>query len=172
MSKKICLVGDNTEIKIGDKITLTREIGASKFAFSSVIDEDIMKQLISEGIAIEIDDTPEVDMLEINDRLSKKLHTSMSSTNAFIGSIMQLNPSAGLNIILREIALKLDEKYPDHISNAKEIYILSLLDGRLHKINCGQIKNYRNFAAFRTEEDARTACRAVRHILKVMFNDK
>ena len=47
-----------------------------------------------------------------------------------------------------------------------------MLDGRITKANKAYIKNYRNFAAFRTIEDAKIACRIVKPILKEMFKSK
>ena len=76
---------------------------------------------------------------------------------------------AAVNIVLREIACILDEKYPDHINKSDKIYIISTFDGRIHEVSKAYIKNYRNFAAFRTIEDAKIACNIVRDQLKDMF---
>jgi hypothetical protein len=46
------------------------------------------------------------------------------------------------------------------------------LDGRIYKVNKAHIKNYRNFAAFRSIEDAKTACKILREILKSMYAKK
>ena len=75
-------------------------------------------------------------------------------------------------MVLREIAIELDKKYEDHIENSPEIYVISMLDGKIAKANKAHIKNYRNFAAFRTIEDAKIACRIVKPILKEMFKNK
>ena len=84
-------------------------------------------------------------------------------------SVDSVLPAAAFSMILREIAIELDKKYEDHIENSPEIYIISLLDGRIVKANKAHIKNYRNFAAFRTIEDAKIACKIVKPILKGMF---
>ena len=81
-------------------------------------------------------------------------------------------PAAAFSMVLREIAVELDKKYEDHIENSPEIYVISMLDGRITKANKAHIKNYRNFSAFRTIEDARIACRIVKPILKEMFKIK
>ena len=81
-------------------------------------------------------------------------------------------PAAALSIILREIATELDKKYKDHIEKSPEIYVISTLDGRITKANKAHIRNYRNFAAFRTIEDAKIACKIVKPILKEMFKSK
>ena len=63
----------------------------------------------------------------------------------------------------------MDKKYEDHIENSPEIYVISLLDGRITKANKAHIKNYRNFAAFRTIGDAKIACNIVKELLKELF---
>ena len=47
-----------------------------------------------------------------------------------------------------------------------------MFDGRITKANKAHIKNYRNFAAFRSVEDARIACRFLKGSLKEMFGGK
>lgn len=52
----------------------------------------------------------------------------------------------------------LDEKYPDHINKSKEVWVISTLDGEIKQIKeLHKIKNFRNFAAFRSLDDALTA---------------
>ena len=78
-------------------------------------------------------------------------------------------PAALLSLALREIAIELDNLYSDHIKNSPEIYVISMIDGRITKVNKACIKNYRNFAAFRSVNDAKIACKITRDILKKMF---
>lgn len=64
---------------------------------------------------------------------------------------------------MREIAIVLDEKYDNQIENSKEIYVISCLNGEVTKVkDLNKIKNFKNFAAFRTLDDALAA----KHILK------
>ena len=46
-----------------------------------------------------------------------------------------------------------------------------MFDGRITKANKAHIKNYRNFAGFRTIEDAKIGCTITRDILKEMFKN-
>lgn len=90
----------------------------------------------------------------------------------YLQSVWEINPAAAFSMLLREIAIELDKKYEDHINECKELYIISLMDGRIHKVPRAYIKNFRNFAAFRTVEDAKTACRILRDDLKEMFSGR
>lgn len=67
--------------------------------------------------------------------------------------------------LLKEIAIEMDHRYIDSIKDSKEIFSISSLNGNIIKLNKDKIKNYRNFAAFRSKEEARMA----RYILKDYF---
>ena len=101
--------------------------------------------------------------------IADRLGWHMSKVKNFIGMTFDCNISAGFSILLKEVAIELDKKYKDHINNCEELYIISTMDGRIHKVPRAHIKNFRNFAAFRTEEDAKIACRILKAPLKEMF---
>lgn len=86
----------------------------------------------------------------------------------WLKEIEQECPIAAFNIVLKEIAIDLDKKYPDHISNSEHIYAISTINGRIVEADKTKIRNYRNFAAFRTVEDAKFACKVLRQPLKDM----
>lgn len=67
--------------------------------------------------------------------------------------------------LLKEIAIEMDHRYIDNIKDSKEVFSISSLNGNIVKLNKNRIKNYRNFAAFRSKEEARMA----RYILKDYF---
>ena len=89
--------------------------------------------------------------------------------NGWLAGIEEISPVAAFSIILREIAIELDKKYEDHIENSEEIYIISTANGRIIKANKKGIKNYKNFAAFRTMEDAKLAYNIMKSKIKGMF---
>ena len=87
----------------------------------------------------------------------------------FLSNLSEINFGAAFSVILKEIAIELDKQYDDHIENSEEIYCVSLTNGHIVKIDKKFIKNYRNFAAFRTIDDAKLACKITRSLLKDMF---
>lgn len=87
----------------------------------------------------------------------------------FLDNLHEICPGATFNVILREIAVKLDKKYEDHIGKSEEIYCVSMTNGHIFKMDKRLIKNFRNFAAFRTLDDAKLACRITRSLLRDMF---
>lgn len=101
--------------------------------------------------------------------LAKKAGWKSEKMASYLQNLWNINPSATFSILLKEVAIELDKKYEDHINNCEKLFIISSMDGRIHKVPRTYIKNFRNFAAFRTEEDAKIACRILRDDLKEMF---
>lgn len=94
---------------------------------------------------------------------------SVELAEKFINSLSGINKSLAFSLLLREVAIELDKKYEDHIEDSEEIYCISTSNGHIFKADKKFIKNYRNFAAFRTMEDAKTAAKILRGYLRDMF---
>ncbi len=103
------------------------------------------------------------------ERVAEKMNWDYEDTDKFMSFVNSVYPTAAFSIMLREIAIWLDAKYPDHISKSEKIYVISTCDGKIHELNKKSIKSWKNFAAFRTIEDAKTACRICSHIIKALF---
>lgn len=103
------------------------------------------------------------------ERIANRLGWKPQKVEGYLNNVATMMPMAAFNMVAREIAIMLDEKYPDHINKSEKIYCISPLDGRIHEVCKGHIKNYRNFAAFRSIEDAKIACSILREPLKEMF---
>ena len=110
-----------------------------------------------------------MDMNFYIEKIAVRLGWKLEKVYNYLNSVDTILPAAAFSMVLREVAIELDKKYEDHIEKSPEIYVISMLDGRITKANKAHIKNYRNFAAFRTIEDAKIACRITRDILKEMF---
>ena len=103
------------------------------------------------------------------EKIAERLGWKVDKVCNYLTTLDELHPAAAFFVVLREIAIHLDLKYPDHIKNSPEIYVISLLDGRITKANKAHIRSYKNFAAFRSIEDAKIACNITRDVLKEMF---
>lgn len=102
-------------------------------------------------------------------KIADKKGWKYDKANGWLASIEEISPTAAFSIILREIAIELDQKYEDHIENSEEIYVISTINGRITKVIKKHIKNYKNFAAFRTLEDAKIAYNILKPKIKQMF---
>ena len=174
------------EVQIGD--TLTKVIktkhplfGEDTVIESIVVTKAVIPQLLKAGIISKsigkiVKETEEHEMeekkLSLNyyiEKLAERLGWKVDKVYNYLNTIDNVYPAAAFSLILREVAIELDKKYEDHIENSPEIYVISMFDGRITKANKAHIKNYRNFAAFRSVEDAKFACNVVKEILKEMF---
>ena len=89
--------------------------------------------------------------------------------DGFLAKLYEINPGAVISIILKEIAIELDKKYPDHIRFSPEIYIFSANRGKIVKLDKDKIKTFKFFAAFRTKEDAEFAIKVMGGLIPKIF---
>lgn len=166
------------EVKIGDHlINITKTIhptyGECVTEKSILVTKDTIPHLVKAGIITpdKSESLKEVDLSFFLEKIAGRLGWKTEKVCNYLTTLDELHPAAAFAVVLREIAIHLDLKYPDHISNSPEIYVISLLDGRISKANKAHIRSYKNFAAFRSIEDAKTACYITRDILKEMFKN-
>ena len=174
------------EVQVGDTITKVIKtkhplLGEVTMVENVVVTEAALPKLIEKGIIttslgsdFDVDKVlkpteTHMDLHYYVEKLAKKLNWKVEKVYNYLNTIDSVYPAAAFSMILREVAIELDKKYEDHIEKSPEIYVISMLDGKITKANKAHIKNYRNFAAFRSIEDAKTACSIVREILKELF---
>ena len=77
----------------------------------------------------------------------------------------------GFLVVLRAIAVLIDRKYPDHINNADvdKYFTIDMTNGRVCEVPKGKIKNFRNFAAFRSIDDIKIATKILRPFIKELW---
>lgn len=171
------------EVQLGDTLTKVSKVKDPFFGKGTVVQhivvtKDILPRLLEAGIVTTT--KPEKPVAETKvpmdleyyiQKIAEKLGWKIEKVYNYLNSVDAILPAAAFSMVLREIAIELDKKYKDHIENSPEIYVISMLDGRITKANKAHIKNYRNFAAFRSINDAKIACSIVRDILKEMFKN-
>lgn len=166
---------EGKEVSLGDTITASHKSddGKTVTTLTTSITDFTLPLLVQAGIITvkKVDDSSK-DVDYFVNKIATKMGWNVNKANNILYEVYNLYPAAVFNIILREVAVELDHKYEDHIQNSPEIFVVSTLDGRISKVNKAHIKNYRNFAAFRSIEDAKTACKILREILKAMYAKK
>ena len=169
------------EVQIGDTLVKVSKVIAPFFDGAVVqhivVTEDTLPKLLEDGTltttnptkstVLESDVPKDIDYY--NQNIAQKLGWKMEKVYNYLNSVDSILPAAAFSMVLREVAIELDKKYEDHIEKSPEIYVISMLDGRITKVNKAHIKNYRNFAAFRSISDAKIACKITKDILKEMF---
>ena len=170
------------EVQIGDALTKVSKVkdplyGKGTIVQTIVVTKDNLPELLEAGI---VTTKPAKSVVETEvpmeleyyiQKIAERLGWKIEKVYSYLNSVDAILPVAAFSMILREVAIELDKKYKDHIEKSPEIYVISMYDGRITKVNKAHIKNYRNFAAFRSVNDAKIACSIVRDILKGMFKN-
>ena len=184
------ILKNGEEVKMGDKLikqsVANTLLGKRLIIQEVIVNEKTLPELLKAGVLTPVgyahgtgctcrhcakSEVP-MDLDFYIEKIAARLGWRPEKVYNYLNSVGSIFPAAAFSMVLREIAVELDKKYEDHIENSPEIYVISMLDGRITKANKAYIKNYRNFAAFRTIDDARIACRIVKPILKEMFKIK
>ena len=87
----------------------------------------------------------------------------------YIEYLTKFSPAAAAHILLREIAIDFDDTHDGHIEDSKEIWTISMLNGKVEQVDKNKVKNYRNFPAFRSKEEAKKAHAILSKRLRKMF---
>ena len=179
-------LANGKEVQLGDTIYLVEEInhpifGKGKVVEHTLVTKEVLPKLIEAGVLTvkKGADKPALPVLEDGEvsmdlefyvqKIADRLGWKIEKVYNYLNSADTILPAAAFSMVLREVAIELDKKYEDHIEKSPEIYVISMLDGKITKADKVHIKNYRNFAAFRSVNDAKIACRITRDILKEMF---
>lgn len=174
------------EVQIGDTLTkviktkhplfgegtVVESVAVTKAAIPQLLKAGIISKSIGKVVKEAEEHEMEEKKLSLNyyiEKLAERLGWKVEKVYNYLNTIDSVYPAAAFSMVLREVAIELDKKYEDHIEKSPEIYVISMLDGRITKANKAHIKNYRNFAAFRSVEDAKFACSVTREILKELF---
>lgn len=169
------------EVQIGDTLVKVSKVkgpffGKDIVAQHIVVTKGILPKLLEAGIVTTTKPAKSVVETKVPmeleyyiQKIADKLGWKVEKVYNYLNSVDAILPAAAFSMVLREVAIELDKKYEDHIEKSPEIYVISMLDGRITKANKAHIKNYRNFAAFRSISDAKIACKITRDILKEMF---
>lgn len=165
---KIYLKNTKKEVTFGDVI-VTKEnfthkyFGTMIFTCETTLTKENLQHFIDDGILYiekEVNDKVtnynELRTIIIT-RMAKRYEWDENRLCRILNVLDSVHPSASVHMVLKEIAIMLDEKYPGHISKCEDLYIISLGDGNIYPMKRNNIKSFRNIAVFRTKEDAKIA---------------
>lgn len=171
--KKYIFVSTGEELPMGSPLVRVDKLkDGSKVATPVIVSKRTIPMLIEQGAIKEVSDE-EMPIEFILDHMSQRFGWKADNLGKYLTTLTSLGEAAVFSILLREVAIILDKQYSDHIENSKEIWGISLTDGEIFKFkDLNKIKNFRNFAAFRTVEDAVLAKKSLKVLLVSMFSRK
>lgn len=167
------LKNNGNQVFMGDQVSasLTTKEGVT-MSVNCTANERTMPHLLDLGIVgkrkildIRSSDKDEI-ITKVIERISSRTNIPETKITEALDILVNINQMAVLKVFLKEIAILLDRTYSTHISDSKDLYIISFVDGSICKVDKPLNSNYKGFAAFRTFEDAKFAM----NILQDGFN--
>lgn len=170
--KKLIFVKTGKEVEMGKTLAFGMNSAYGFLPFYTVtVCEESIPFLIEKGVIKEVEEkgTP-VDPNFYLEHLAKRIQWNVDNLRKYLGNLYTIYPAAVFSILLREVAIVFDEKYDNHIESSKEIYVISCLSGEIRKVkDLNKIKNFKNFAAFRTLLEAVAAKHILKDYIKYLF---
>ena len=166
------------EYALGDHVVFsTKSPEGATVTLSTPITKEILPLLLEVGLLKEKSDKPELlkredipmDLMFYVNLLAQNKDWTLGKTVEFLDEVSSVHPNATFDILQMVIAKYLDEQYPDHIKNSPRIFGITSSNGKVVEVYKEDIANFRNFAAFRSPEDAGIACRILRDIKRYLF---
>lgn len=166
------------EYALGDHVVFsTKSPEGATVTLSTPITKEILPLLLEVGLLKEKSDKPELlkredipmDLMFYVNLLAQNKDWTLGKTVEFLNEVSSVHPNATFDILQMVIAKYLDEQYPDHIKTSPRIFGITSSNGKVVEVYKEDIANFRNFAAFRSPEDAGIACRILRDIKRYLF---
>lgn len=173
MKKKFRLE-DGSLTELGDVLYLNSE---NSF-WCGTIDNNSIPWLLKMGVITEVNEEEpkeepkkelEIELFDVINHLAKRLKWNVHNVCKYLDTITEIHPAAGFSILLKEVALMLDSKYPDNIRNCKEIWTISSVTGNFVLLDTKAKKHFKNFAAFRSLDDAKKAASILKNEMNELF---
>ena len=170
---KLKLKKTGKEVKMGEQLIKVVNLCGIPIPIAQVeINKTTLPDLIKHGIIVAEGSDSDIDITIEGaiQHLANRIGWNKENLEKYLSNLYKISLGAAFEIVLKEVAILLDEKYPDHINNSNEIWVINKVSGGVQKLkDLSKIKSFQHFAAFRSLEDAKIACRITRDLLKEMF---
>lgn len=167
---------DGKKVSLGEPLSITAILKNEKmetfFVFrSNNLTSSEARILIMKGMLKE-EKEPKVPTIDEAFALVSTWLTGTPHTKDTAKEFLAAMPDyAGFSVVLRALAVLIDRKYPDHINNANvdKYFTIDMTNGKVCEVPKGKIKNFRNFAAFRSIDDIKIATKILRLSIKELW---
>lgn len=168
--KKKLFTEDGTEVFEGQTYQFCTKTPKGSLSFTVKLDEESIPILIYLGI-LRVEDA--ITLKDCVNHLAKRIRWDKDNVEKYITNLFKIYPAASFSLLLRELAFIIDKRYDNHISESEEIYIINVLDGKITKLKDNiKIANFKNFAAFRTYEDAHEAAEVLKDFVSILYGEQ
>lgn len=170
---KLKLKKTGKEVKMGEKLIKVVELFGIPVPMSQIeVNKTTLPDLIKHGIIVVEGSDSDIDVTIEGaiQHLANRIGWNKENLEKYLSNLYKISPAAAFEIVLKEVAILLDEKYPDHINNSNEIWVINKVSGGVQKLkDLSKIKSFQHFAAFRSLEDALVARRVMAPVLKNLY---
>ena len=170
---KLKLKETGKEVKMGEKLIKVVELFGIPVSVAQIeVNETTLPDLIKHGIVVTEGSDSDIDITIEGavQHLANRIGWNKENLEKYFNNLYKISPAAVFEIILKEVAILLDKKYPNHINNSKEIWVINKVNGEIQKLkDMSKIKSFQHFAAFRSLKDALVAKRVMAPALKNLY---
>ena len=173
---KLKLKKTGKEVKMGEKLIKVVNLCGIPIPIAQVeINKTTLPDLIKHGIIVAEGSDSDIDITIEGaiQHLANRIGWNKENLEKYLSNLYKISPAAVFEIVLKEVAILLDKKYPNHISNSKEIWVINKVNGEIQKLkDMSKIKSFQHFAAFRSLEDALVAKKIMAPTLQDLYGRK
>ena len=173
---KLKLKETGKEVKMGEKLIKVVELFGIPVPVAQIeVNETTLPDLIKHGIIVAEGSDSDIDITIKGaiQHLANRIGWNKENLERYFNNLYKISPAAAFEIVLKEVAILLDEKYPDHINNSNEIWVINKVSGGVQKLkDLSKIKSFQHFAAFRSLEDALVAKKIMAPVLQDLYGRK
>lgn len=173
---KLILKRTGKPVEKGEKLVKVVEVFGLPIPVDEIVlDDKTIPDLIKQGVITEegVDKGVDFDIPAAMVHLAERIGWNSNNLDKYLTNLYKISPAAVFSVLLKEVAIMLDERYPDHINKSKEVWVISTLDGEIKQVKeLHKIKNFRNFAAFRSLDDALIAKKIMAPALQDLYGRK
>ena len=170
---KLKLKETGKEVKMGERLIKVVELFGIPVPVAQIkVNETTLPDLIKHGIVVTEGSDSDIDITieGVVQHLANRIGWNKENLERYFSNLYKISPAAVFEIVLKEVAILLDKKYPNHISNSKEIWVINKVNGEIQKLkDISKIKSFQHFAAFRSLKDALVARRVMAPVLKNLY---
>ena len=173
---KLKLKKTGKEVKMGEKLIKVVNLCGIPIPIAQVeINKTTLPDLIKHGLIVAEGSDSDIDITIEGavQHLANRIGWNKENLEKYFNNLYKISPAAVFEIVLKEVAILLDKKYPNHISNSKEIWVINKVNGEIQKLkDMSKIKSFQHFAAFRSLEDALVAKKIMAPTLQDLYGRK
>lgn len=168
---KIKLKESGKEVKLGDFIYELYETGGYHFIGKKhMLTKENLKDFVDKGILVVEEDV--LTIKKVVEHIANRIGWKPENVKKYLNNLYDISKSALFEILLKEIAIMFDKKYKGHISECKEVWVFSKATGTINLMDTCNVKNFKNFAAFRTHEDISLAIYILSKAVKDLYGEQ